>query len=111
MRLLMYQAFADSVVTFTEVATFHVCDLKLPQIMSYTLFFSDDWKSRIQSVNLLEKSAVAFVTLWGSFQISLCICLCIDLIVMLRRPFMNKDSLVNIYVWYSILAAITGTTI
>ena len=111
MRLFMYQAFVDSVLRFTVVSSYHVCDMKLPEILSYTLFFTDDWNTRVRSVIFLSRSAVAFVTLCGTFYVSLCISLCIDLIIMLKRPFLNKDSLINIYVCYSILAALVMTTI
>ena len=102
MRLFMYQAATESLVAFVYVTSFKMCHFKLPELLSYTLFFSNEWRYRFGALNLLGNSANNLTIFAGMCLICFCIALCIDLMLMLAKPFQMKENLVPIYTGVSI---------
>ena len=58
---------------------------------------------------MLANSANNLVLFFGVLQICFCIALCIDLMLMLKKPFQMKDKLIPIYTVVSVLVAMILT--
>ena len=111
MRLFMYQSAAESIVALVSVTSYNMCKLGLPDILSYSLFFSDEWQYRFGALNLLKNSSSNISTFAGIFLFMVCLALCFDLILMLTKPFMMKDKLISIYIGTSLLGALVFTIV
>ena len=111
MRLFMYQSAVDSMIAFLHSTSLRQCELRLPDLLSYTLFFNYDWHHRFDSLNLLTNSGNNFLCFLNFVQIFLCILLCVDLVITLSRPFMQKERLIDFYMAISIIVSIFMTIV
>ena len=91
------------------VTSFRICKFKLPELLSSTLFFSSEWHYRFRALNLLGNSAMKITIFAGMCCICFSIALCIDLMLMLAKPFKMKENLVLIYTSVSILVSLIMT--
>ena len=105
----MYQAAIESINICNIVTTHYMCKLKLPDLLSYTLFFSTEWRYKFGALNLMANSVANLSVFGGLILIGLSMALCFDLWLMLSRPFLMKDKLVPIYTGISILFSLTFT--
>ena len=109
MKLFMYQGAAEALCAFLTVTSYKMCSLRLPEILSYTLFFSNEWQYRFGALNMLANSANNMTLFFGCLQVCFCIALCFDLMIMLKKPFQMKDRLIPIYTAVSVLMAMVLT--
>ena len=109
MRLFMYQSAFETLQAFMFVTSFRICKFKLPELLSSTLFFSSEWHYKFRALNLLGNSAMKITIFAGMCCICFSIALCIDLMLMLAKPFKMKENLVLIYTSVSILVSLIMT--
>ena len=74
--------------------------------MSYTLFFSSEWRDKFGALNLLVNSGINFLGVLVFVEIFLCILLCVDLLITLMKPFYLKERLLKFYLLISVLVAL-----
>ena len=103
MRLFMYMTLAEAVFYWYDPVSHRLCDSGLVDLFSYTVFFSNDYYDKFRALNCLifmVQFGTSFTLFMNTF---LNICLCIDLVLMLRRPFMKKDALMPRYLGFSVV--------
>lgn len=103
MKLIMYLAFVESIFQVMLVASFNICYLRNAYLFSWTVFFSDSKIDILRATNLLASSSTYFAVMCINLSISLNIMLCIDLVLMVRYPFDNKESRLPVYLAVSVL--------
>ena len=111
MRLFMFLAIADSLYYSNAFFTYAVCRIKLPQLMSYTVFWSHP-TIEVQHYSLFQQyQGSLFFECFGLFLNMACnFCLIFDLVIMIKQPFSDKSKFMTKYQWGSILSAFIVST-
>ena len=109
MKLFMMIAFIDSTLFWLLFMEPYICPLHLYEVLTYSLFQTTD-ADTVQSVvrryaYLLETAKVF------CYVSSLClnVCVCIDLVLMVKNPFTRQDSRMPTYLYSSIIGGFLVT--
>jgi len=105
----MWVALFESAFQFTSIATFYICRLRLAHLFSYTVYYTLDPYLEAKSTGILLLSGIFICAFTLIISVLLNTALCVDLILMVRYPFEDKESRVKKYVLISVLLAITPT--
>ena len=106
MRLIMYIALAESGYQYFLIQQFQICDFHLNWLFAWTFFYSNDAYYLFKSNDILTRSCIFGASFCIEFGILLNICLCIDLILMVRYPFESTSGRVNKYLIISFILAL-----
>ena len=106
MRLFMFIAIADSSIFCNQFFAFMTCKLYLPELLIWTV----KWEQAVpQTMVLALKKIFVASNFWEIFwmvtSLQLNMSLCLDLILMIKYPFVNKESRMNFYIFGSISIA------
>lgn len=105
MRLIMYLAFVESIFQITLLLSERICQFRVNELLSWTIYFSNDPYDVAKATMLLANCCNFFSLGFMSLSISLNTCLCLDLILMVRYPFGKKESRVPWYLTISCIIA------
>lgn len=119
MKLIMYSAFADAILSFNLFSSYVICRFGLPELFAMTVLFqspaidqatgsqTSDWfEAKWKSLWILETAINFYSLLFLFFTINLNTCLAIDLILMFKHPFARKDDRLAPYIWTSFIIAL-----
>ena len=97
MKLFMYIAAAEGAHQLNFSFTALMCPLYQPELLAYTVFFTND-PATVYSCAVFLLSMANFVSIFClNMALYLSLCLCIDLILMIRMPFKQKDARISLY--------------
>jgi len=82
------------------------CKIGLPKLFAYTLFKSADYEERCVYAFQFYFLGWIFEVFWLYMALSLNTCLCIDLMLMIKYPFVKKEKFMNWYLTISIIASL-----
>ena len=102
MKLFMYTMLCDSFVLVSYATSFFICDLKLENLLAYTIFFDGSWESELRALDLLLHAQVFFTLFFSCCGLALQFCICVDLILTLKSPFTSKESRMPMYYIFSV---------
>ena len=109
MKLFMWMSALDGLILLQYSMSFYICPLELQKLLSWTLFFDDSCESELRALNILLNST-EFIASWAPCAtVVLQICVCIDLILTLKRPFTSKESRMPRYIITALVIA-TGSS-
>ena len=106
MKLIMYLALVESGYQFFLIQQFYICKFNLHQLFAQTIYYSVDPYYVYKATNILMCSCLFQATFCIQLGQLFNICLCVDLVLMVRYPFDSKDGRVNRYLIISILLAL-----
>lgn len=92
MKLIMFMALAESTVQFSLFSQFFICTTGANQLFNYTVFFSSDDITLARSTIILQYSSMLVAFICVNLSIVLNTMLCLDLILMVRYPFAEKEN-------------------
>ena len=97
MRLFMFITLFESLALLHMYPSLNMCAFRLPDLFSLTVFYSASYYHLYRSISILWNAA--YIIRFTSFYMALNLttCLCLDLILMIRKPFADKESRVNKY--------------
>lgn len=107
MKILMNVAFWEAVFLINVLMSYQYCDLDLPRLLSYSLFFNDDQVNLDFALILLSYGTIILSQISLTISVFLNIALSLDLIKMISRPFDSNEARVNKYLFWSYTIAIT----
>ena len=111
MKLIMYITAAESVTLLMSSISYRTCTLNLPEIFSYTVYWSSDYFTKFRALNCLKfftRNILVFsvvCAMWLNFF------LCVDLILMIRKPFQQKEGLMWKYLTYTLALSLFSTSL
>lgn len=82
------------------------CKLGLPKLFAYTMFQSGDLEERCLYTYQYFVLAYFSEVFWLYMALCLNTCLCVDLILMIKYPFVRKEKFMNWYLTVAILASL-----
>ena len=97
MRIFMAITFFESLVLFNQFYAMNICAFRFHEIFAMTIFYSHEYKKLYWSLWILQKCAYAILYFGFDMTVILNTFLCLDLILTIKRPFVRKDSRVNMY--------------
>ena len=101
MKLFMYLMACDSTVLFAYVFSLSSCSWNLPRLFAETVFFSSDCAEKLRALKVLTRTGVFSTLFASSTGVGLQICVCVDLILMIKSPFKTKESRMPWYYLFS----------
>jgi len=88
----------ESLVTSAYLIGYNMCELELPTILAYTLFFDGSIQSKVRAQGLLTDVIAGFLmSFCYNMDILLISFLCYDLIFILKYPLAPKERRVKFY--------------
>ena len=109
MNLIYYITIVDSILLFDVFASFEACSWHVYQVFAQTVFFSTTLERQLDAIWITGASKNLIATSLSYLSILLNTCLAIDLILMIKYPFIVKEKRVPIYLVSSIIIAIFVT--
>ena len=106
MKLFMLLLACDGSVLFNYGVSLQACDWGLPKLLAWTIFFNNDCESVLTAVIKLSNSAIFGTLFFSVASVCLNICVCIDLILTIKRPFKAKEPRMPRYYAFTFLVAI-----
>ena len=88
---------------FQYAFSLQTCSLKLNKIFAATVFFDTSCRSELHALQILRQATTFFSTFCNSAVQVMQLCVCVDLILTLNRPFEPKESRMLHYLFYSML--------
>jgi hypothetical protein len=87
------------------------CWLRLDQLFVTTVFWesTDDFSARVRAIKIVKETSTVQTIFLLMMMTSLNICLCMDLVLMLRRPFSNHTGRTSKYVLISTIVSLLTT--
>ena len=111
MKLFMGVTACDAIMLHQYSVSVRVCQLDLQQLLAYTLFFSDDCASQLRAVQIITKFSLFVTLIFSCLGLCLQICICLDLILSIKRPFKDKETRIPWYFGVSLLFSAFGALI
>ena len=105
MKLIMYLAFIESTYQYLLISQFYICKFDLNYLFSITVWRSGSLYDVAWATYLLLYSDLYLATLCIEMSVLINIFLCVDLILMVRYPFDNKQNRIWKYMVASFLMA------
>jgi hypothetical protein len=107
MKLFAYISLAEALYYGNQFAVYNTCFFKLPQLFSYTVYWSDaSYSNQYRALYLffISQTFIEILGLWISLLLNFC--LVMDLVIMITNPFDQKEKYMTMYVWSSGLLAV-----
>ena len=101
MKLIMYLALAEFGFQMLLILQFYICDFGFHFLFAATVYFNVDVYYLARSAYILVAAADFASTFCVNLALSLNVCLCMDLILMIRDPFKSKEARVPMYLFVS----------
>lgn len=109
MNLIYYITIVDSILLFDVFASFKVCSWHIYELFTKTVLFSNEPARQLDAIWYTGASKNLIATSLSYLSILLNTCLAIDLILMIKYPFVVKEKRVPLYLVGSILIAVFVT--
>lgn len=94
----MFIAVADSSIFCNQFFSFMSCRMYIPQVMCWTMFFKPStYKCQDRAIKMIFVSSNFWEVFWIMVTLQLNICLCVDLVLMIKYPFQDKQSRMKYY--------------
>ena len=99
MKLFMIITACDNWVLFQYFMSLHTCEFGLYKLFSKTVFYSKtgECEDEYRALYILTKSSTQACLFAVNYGFILQICVCVDLILMLKKPFTPKESRMPYY--------------
>ena len=97
MKLIMLMALSESAFEFMIIAQLYICKTGANHLFSYSVYFETDEYHLARSTRILIFSGLYSMFFFMLFSLALNTMLCLDLILMVRYPFYNKESRLKMY--------------
>ena len=104
--LISYLAFVESIYLFGIAVHYHACGLRLPELFSYTAFFSSSEYNKIYALNVILVTDMFFTSIAENVSVIMNTALCIDLVLIVRYPFEKKEKRIPYYVVITLVVSI-----
>lgn len=107
MKLFMIIAIADASTCFNQFFAPYACILGIPKLMCWTLLGRDATPTnQILALNVIQNILTFNESLFLYLSLTATMMLCVDLILMIKHPFRQKEPRMKFYVWFSVLTSL-----
>ena len=101
MKLFMHISFAESICFCAIAASFMICKYRLNELFAMTVFHRTDPQAIATATRVLLLSSTCMATVGYTLPVTLLTCLCMDLILTIRKPFSSKEKRYKWFIIYS----------
>ena len=105
MRIFLAILACDTSALFTIYMSLSTCKFQLHTLFAATVYFDTSCEKSLDSLMLLGRSNGVLTIFYFSCTLGLQFCICLDLILTLKKPFAPKESRVKYYYLFSFLHA------
>ena len=91
MKLFMLLMACDASVLFCYFSSLKTCDFGTQKLLAWTFYFQNDCASQLKALEKIGKAAVFNTVFFTVASVCINICVCIDLILTIKRPFKAKE--------------------
>lgn len=107
MKLFMIIAIADASTCFNQFFAPYACILGIPKLMCWTLLGRNATPAnQILALNVIQNILTFNESLFLYLSLTATMMLCVDLILMIKHPFRQKEPRMKFYVWFSVLTSL-----
>ena len=106
MKLFMVITACDSTLLFLYFIELNMCSFGLHKLFAWTVYFNTDCATYLKSVNTLLNTGQLAMNFSATLSGCLQVCICLDLILIIKSPFKPKEARVPVYYIYSLIIAI-----
>ena len=97
MRIISTILACDTSGLFLLYMSLHTCDFGLHKIFAATYYFDSRCESELNALSVLSYTNAVLAVFYFMATIGLQFCICVDLILSLKRPFAQKETRMNYY--------------
>ena len=101
MRIISTILACDTSGLFLIYMSLHTCDFSLHKIFAATYYFDSRCESELNALLVLSEMNAVLAVFYFMATIGLQFCICVDLILSLKRPFAQKETRMNYYFLFS----------
>jgi hypothetical protein len=109
MKLVMWISFADSALCNIVLMSYKVCSFHLNEFFAASVMFSSTIEDQYRALWILQASKNIIAVFLSLLLFLLNMCLAIDLIWMIRYPFVSKAKNIPLFLLFSFSVAIVLT--
>ena len=111
MKLFMMIAFSDSLMFWLLFMEPYICLLDLHKLLSYTMFFKSSDDNLLFVTREMAYSYNTMVIFCYVLSLNLNICVCIDMVLMIKNPFTKQMTRMKPYLFFSFVGAVVAVAI
>lgn len=106
MKILINIAFWEAIFLLNIIVSYQYCDLNMPRLLSYSLYFNDDQASLNKALVLQSYGSLILSQISLTISVFLNVALALDLICLISSPFSSNEARVNKFLFVSYTVAI-----